>query len=96
MGMGVNPYPPVYMGYPMELFLCRGCEYEVVILSGYLPIAISTNRVKTHRVSSIHCHLYIREFHHRTIDDEFNDLCSLLVYSTVSMLPFLPDGYGSI
>jgi hypothetical protein len=41
MGMGVNPYPPVYMGDPMGLFLCRGYGYGVVIPGGYLPIAIS-------------------------------------------------------
>jgi hypothetical protein len=42
MGMGVNPYPPVYMGDPVGLFLRRGYEYEVVIPGGYLPIAISS------------------------------------------------------
>jgi hypothetical protein len=42
MGMGVNPYPPVYMGDPIELFFYRGYRYEVVIPGGYLPIAIST------------------------------------------------------
>jgi hypothetical protein len=42
MGMGVNSYPPMYMGDPMGLFLCRGYGYEVVIPGGYLPIAIST------------------------------------------------------
>jgi hypothetical protein len=42
MGMGVNPYPPVYMGHPMGLFLCHGYGYRVVIPGGYLPIAIST------------------------------------------------------
>src|SRR5688572_15884552 len=42
MGMGVNPYPLVYMGDPMGLFLCRGYGYGVVIPGGYLPIAIST------------------------------------------------------
>jgi hypothetical protein len=42
MGMGVNPYPPVYMGDPMGLFFCRGYGYGVVIPGGYLPIAIST------------------------------------------------------
>jgi hypothetical protein len=41
MGMGVNPYPPVYMGDPVGLFLCRGYVYGVVIPGGYLPIAIS-------------------------------------------------------
>jgi hypothetical protein len=41
MGMGVNPYPPVYMGDPMGLFLCRGYGYGVVIPGGYFPIAIS-------------------------------------------------------
>jgi hypothetical protein len=41
MGMGVNPYPPVYMGDPMGLFLCRRYGYGVVIPGGYLPIAIS-------------------------------------------------------
>jgi hypothetical protein len=41
MCMGVNPYPPVYMDDPIELFLCRGYEYGVVIPDGYLPIAIS-------------------------------------------------------
>jgi hypothetical protein len=41
MGMGVNPYPPVYMGDPVGLFFCRGYEYGVVIPGGYLPIAIS-------------------------------------------------------
>jgi hypothetical protein len=40
MGMGVNSYPPMYMGDPMGLFLCRG--YGIVISGGYLPIAIST------------------------------------------------------
>jgi hypothetical protein len=35
-GMGVNPYPSVYMGDPMGLFLYRGFGYEVV------PIVIST------------------------------------------------------
>jgi hypothetical protein len=42
MGMGVNPYPPVYMGDPMGLFLCRGYGYGVVTPGGYLPIAISS------------------------------------------------------
>ena len=42
MGMGVNPYPPVYMGDPVGLLLCRGYGYGVVIPGGYLPIAIST------------------------------------------------------
>jgi hypothetical protein len=42
MGMGVNPYPPVYMGDPVGLFLCRGYVYGVVIPGGYLPIAISS------------------------------------------------------
>jgi hypothetical protein len=41
-GMGVNPYSPVYMGDPMGLFLCREYEYGIVILGGYLLIAIST------------------------------------------------------
>jgi hypothetical protein len=41
MGMGVNPYPPVYMGDPTGLFLCCGYGYGVVIPGGYLPIAIS-------------------------------------------------------
>jgi hypothetical protein len=41
MGMGVNPYPPVYMGDPIGLFFCRGYGYGVVIPGGYLPIAIS-------------------------------------------------------
>jgi hypothetical protein len=40
MSMRVNPYSPVYMGDPMELFLCRGYEYVVVISGGYLPIDI--------------------------------------------------------
>jgi hypothetical protein len=43
MGMGVNPYPPVYMGDPMGLFFCRGYGYGVVIPGGYLPIAISSS-----------------------------------------------------
>jgi hypothetical protein len=42
MGMGVNPYPPVYMGDPVGLFFCREYGYGVVIPDGYLPIAIST------------------------------------------------------
>jgi hypothetical protein len=42
MGMGVNPYPPVYMGDPVGLFLCRGYGYGVVRPGGYLPIAISS------------------------------------------------------
>jgi hypothetical protein len=43
-GYGVNPYPLVYMGDPVGLFLCRGYGYGygVVIPGGYLPIAIST------------------------------------------------------
>jgi hypothetical protein len=41
MGMGVNSYPPMYMGDPMGLFLCRGYGYGVVIPDEYLPIAIS-------------------------------------------------------
>ena len=41
MGMRVNSYPPVYMGDPMRLFLCRGYGYRIVIPGGYLPIAIS-------------------------------------------------------
>jgi hypothetical protein len=41
MGMGVNPYPPVYMGDPMRLLFYRGYGYGVVIPDGYLPIAIS-------------------------------------------------------
>jgi hypothetical protein len=44
MGMGVNPYPPVYMGDPVGLFFCRGYGYGVVIPGGYLPIAISNYR----------------------------------------------------
>jgi hypothetical protein len=31
MGMGANPYSPVYIGDPMRLFLCRGYEYGVII-----------------------------------------------------------------
>jgi hypothetical protein len=44
MGLGVNSYPPVYMGEgdPVGLFFCRGYGYEVVIPGGYLPIAISS------------------------------------------------------
>ena len=45
MGMGVNPYPPVYMGDPVGLFLCRGYGYGVVIPGGYLPVAISSNNL---------------------------------------------------
>lgn len=45
MGMGLNPYPPVYVGDPVGLFLYRGYGYEVVIPGGYLPIAISTEHV---------------------------------------------------
>jgi hypothetical protein len=41
MGMGVHPYPPVYMGDPVGLFFCRGYGYGVVIPGGYLPFAIS-------------------------------------------------------
>jgi hypothetical protein len=44
MGMGVNPYPPVYMGDPMRLFLCRGYGYGIIIPGGYLPIAISRQK----------------------------------------------------
>jgi hypothetical protein len=43
IGMGVNPYPPVYMGDSMGLFFCREYEYGVVISGVYLPIDISTN-----------------------------------------------------
>jgi hypothetical protein len=49
MGMGANPYPPVYMGDSMGLFFYRGYGYGVVIPGGYLPIAISTPaRLSTH------------------------------------------------
>jgi hypothetical protein len=41
MDMRVNPYPPVYMGDLMGLFLCREYEYGVIIPDGYLPIVIS-------------------------------------------------------
>jgi hypothetical protein len=41
IGMGVNPYPLVYMCDSVGLFLCRGYGYGVVIPGGYLPIAIS-------------------------------------------------------
>jgi hypothetical protein len=41
MSMRVNPYPTVYMGDPVRLFLCRGYGYGVIIPGGYLPIAIS-------------------------------------------------------
>jgi hypothetical protein len=53
MGMGVNPYPPVYMGDPMGLFLCRGYGYGVVIPGGYLPIAISSNNMVKTLLASI-------------------------------------------
>ena len=42
-GYGVNPYTPVYMSDPIELFLCRGYGYGVIIFGGYLPIAISSD-----------------------------------------------------
>jgi hypothetical protein len=38
MGMEVNPYPPVYMGDPIELFLCHGYGYGVVIPMGIYPL----------------------------------------------------------
>jgi hypothetical protein len=43
MGMGVNPYPPVYMGDLMGLFFYHvyGYGYGVLIPGGYLPIVIS-------------------------------------------------------
>jgi hypothetical protein len=41
IGMGVNSYPPVYMGDPVGLFFCRGYGYGVVIPGRYLSIAIS-------------------------------------------------------
>jgi hypothetical protein len=47
-GMGVNPYPLVYMGDPMGLFLCRGYGYGVVIPGRYLSIAISNLRYYCH------------------------------------------------
>jgi hypothetical protein len=47
MGMGVNPYPLVYMGDPMGLFFCRGYGYGVVIPGGYLSIAISTHHLSS-------------------------------------------------
>jgi hypothetical protein len=43
MGMYVNSYPPVYMSDPIKLFLCRVYEYEIIILGGYLSIAIYTS-----------------------------------------------------
>jgi hypothetical protein len=52
MGMGVNPYPPVYMGDPVGLFFCRGYGYGVVIPGGYLPIAISRGNMPAHNILS--------------------------------------------
>jgi hypothetical protein len=43
--MGVNSYPPADMGDPMGLFFYRGYGYGIVILGGYLPIAISTHGI---------------------------------------------------
>jgi hypothetical protein len=47
-GYGVNPYPPVYMGDPIWLFLCRGYMYEALIPGGYLPVAISALNTSHH------------------------------------------------
>jgi hypothetical protein len=58
MSMGVNPYPQVYMGDPVGLFLCRGYGYRVVIPGGYLPIAIS----RRNRSSIILYYLYSSVF----------------------------------
>jgi hypothetical protein len=55
MGMGVNSYPPVYMGDPMRLFLCCGYGYGVVIPGGYLPIAISSYECCYYKYTHI-CH----------------------------------------
>jgi hypothetical protein len=41
MGMGVNPYPPVYMGDLIGLFFCHEYGYGIVIPGGYLSITIS-------------------------------------------------------
>jgi hypothetical protein len=54
---GGNPYPPVYMVDPLELFLCRGYEYGVVIPDRYLPIAISSEDLCMQR----HVHNRIHE-----------------------------------
>jgi hypothetical protein len=65
MGMGVNPYPSVYIDDPIGLFLCREYGYGVVIPGGYLPIAISspirpskTNTVERPSWSSLHKGMY--------------------------------------
>jgi hypothetical protein len=39
MRMGVNPYPPVYMGDSMGLIFCHGYKYEVVIPVGIYPLS---------------------------------------------------------
>jgi hypothetical protein len=72
MGMGVNPYPPVYMGDPVGLFLCRGYGYGVVIPGGYLPIAISTSMSTYPAVFTclrllFFVHLYNLLFHVRSV-----------------------------
>jgi hypothetical protein len=67
MGMGVNPYPPVYMGDPMGLFLCRGYEYGVVIPGGYLPIAVMV--VYSCLLS------YVQEYVVEDVDGERTDWC---------------------
>jgi hypothetical protein len=51
-GYGVNPYPPVYMGNPVKLFLCCGYGYRVLISGGYLPIAISAHDMEIGKLKS--------------------------------------------
>jgi hypothetical protein len=67
MGMVVNPYPPVYMGNPVGLFLWRGYGYKVVIPGGYLPIAISNYTflvtVATRR-AAFYCFGHLEALHH--------------------------------
>jgi hypothetical protein len=65
MGMGVNPYPLVYMGDLVGLFLCHGYGYGVVIPGGYLPIAISKSKphqatIGTHPSATLRASLFGR------------------------------------
>jgi hypothetical protein len=74
VGMGVNPYPPVYMGDPMGLFLCRGYGYGVVIPGRYLPIAISTCKPSTSTVDHVSICMRCRDFNVDAINDHIAQL----------------------
>jgi hypothetical protein len=52
MGMGKILYPRVYMGNPTGRIFFDGYEYEMVLLDGYVPVAIPIASRSIARLSS--------------------------------------------